>query len=134
MKFSTKKKTIRYAETDQMGVVHHSNYLLYFEEARLDWLDTLNTPYIEMEKNGIISPVVEVNLKYHNPLFFGDSYCIEIQVVKIPKVTLELTYKVFNQRNRIICTGYTKLAFLSAETKKPIAVPFHLMSKLKIDK
>lgn len=134
MKFLTKKKTIRYGETDQMGVVHHSNYLLYFEEARIDWLDSLNTPYVEMENSGIISPVVEVNLKYHNPLFFGDSYYVEIQLVRFPKATLELAYKVFNQRNQFICNGYTKLAFLSAKTKNLIAVPSHLVSQLKFDK
>ncbi|MCY4162420.1 MAG: thioesterase family protein [Flavobacteriaceae bacterium] len=133
MKFITKKKTIRYVETDQMGVVHHSNYVLYLEEARIEWLDALNTPYGEMEKNGIISPVVEVNLKYHYPLFFGDLYSVEIQLVKFPKATLELTYHVFNQNNQLICTGYTKLAFLSSETKKPIPIPSHLSSKLVAD-
>ncbi len=134
MKFLTKKKTIRYAETDQMGVVHHSNYALYFEEARIDWLNNLNTPYVEMEKKGIISPVVELRLKYHNPLCFGDSYHIEIQAVKYPKASLELAYKVFNQNNQLICSGYTKLAFLSSKTKRPIPVPSYLASKLKFDK
>lgn len=87
-----------------------------------------------MEEKGIISPVIELRLKYHNPLYFGDSYYIEIQVVKPPKASLELTYKVFNQNDQLACSGYSKLAFLLAETKKLIPVPSYLASKLEIEK
>ncbi|MCY4561443.1 MAG: thioesterase family protein [Flavobacteriaceae bacterium] len=134
MKFLSKKIQVRYAETDKMGIVHHSNYLLYFEQARIELLDYLDTPYIEMENNGVISPVVEVSLKYHNPLSFGDTYQIEIQTVKNPRASLELTYRVKNQNEKLVCTGYTKLAFMSAETKKIIRVPGNLVSKIQSER
>ena len=56
---------VRYAETDQMGVVHHSIYPQYLEISRLNWLDTLGISYKSMEEEGIMLPVFELNLKYH---------------------------------------------------------------------
>ena len=132
MIFTSCKKKVRYAETDQMGVVHHSNYVNYLEESRVEWLDNLGIPYHEMETKGIISPVLKVEIQYLKPLFFGDSYYIVIQLVKVPKVSLEFSYKVFNQNDLLIAEASTKIAFLSKVSRRLIPVPEYVLKKFSI--
>ena len=64
MQYTTKPFLVRYYETDKMGIVHHSNFLRYLEIARLEWLNKLGLDYSEIEKNGIILPVVDINISY----------------------------------------------------------------------
>ena len=68
MDYKTDKIKVRYNETDQMGIVHHSNYLKFFELARIEWLEKLNIPYEKIEQNNIILPVVRCELKFIKPL------------------------------------------------------------------
>ena len=67
---------VRYAETDKMGVVYHANYLLYMEDARTHFLETLGMPYTEMEDAGLMSPVVDAHLHYGQPLRYGDTVVV----------------------------------------------------------
>ena len=76
--FTSKPLLVRYGETDQMGVVHHSNYLRYFEVARLEWLSALGVSYTSMEKEGLIMPVIDVKVTYKTPALFDDSLTIYI--------------------------------------------------------
>ena len=129
MKFTTKQISVRYCESDQMHFVHHSNYLKYFELARLEWLTNLQISYSEMESQGILMPVVKASLKYIKPLFFGDNFNITVILKKKPKATLEFDYKILNQNNELICVGDTSLAFLSSKTKLPMRCPKFLLEK-----
>ena len=70
MNFKTKTIKVRYGETDQMRFVHHSNYLNYFELARLEWLSEMGISYAAMEFEGILMPVVSANINFKIPLFF----------------------------------------------------------------
>ena len=82
MNYTSDKIKVRYNETDQMGIVHHSNYLKFFELARIEWLEKLNMPYEEIESNNIILPVVKCELKFIKPLIFGDIFfikCLSVQ-------------------------------------------------------
>ena len=129
MEYTTKQIIVRYHETDQMHFVHHSNYLKYFELARLEWLSDLQISYAEMESRGILMPVVNASLKYIKPLVFGDNFSVTVILKKEPKATLEFDYKILNQNNELISTGNTLLAFLSSETKLPIRCPKFLLEK-----
>ena len=129
MKFTTKQISVRYCESDQMHFVHHSNYLKYFELARLEWLTNLQISYSEMESQGILMPVVKASLKYIKPLFFGDNFNITVILKKKPRATLEFDYKILNQNNELICVGDTSLAFLSSKTKLPMRCPKFLLEK-----
>ena len=129
MKFTTKQISVRYCESDQMHFVHHSNYLKYFELARLEWLTNLQISYSEMESQGILMPVVKASLKYIKPLFFGDNFNITVILKKKPRATLEFDYKILNQNNDLICVGDTSLAFLSSKTKLPMRCPKFLLEK-----
>ena len=129
MEYTTKQIIVRYHETDQMHFVHHSNYLKYFELARLEWLSDLQISYAEMESRGILMPVVNASVKYIKPLVFGDNFSVTVILKKEPKATIEFDYKILNQNNELISTGNTLLAFLSSETKLPIRCPKFLLEK-----
>ena len=129
MEYTTKQIIVRYHETDQMHFVHHSNYLKYFELARLEWLSNLQISYAEMENRGIFMPVVNASLKYIKPLVFGDNFSVTVILKKQPTATLEFDYKILNQNKQLISTGNTLLAFLSSDTKLPIRCPKFLLEK-----
>ena len=75
------RRTAQYHETDQMGVIHHANYVKWMEEARVAFLDEVfHFGYVEMEASGVFSPVVGVELKYHRPVYFADQVEIEVGI------------------------------------------------------
>lgn len=121
--FTSKPLLVRYGETDQMGVVHHSNYLRYFEVARLEWLSALGVSYASMEKEGWIMPVIDVKVTYKTPALFDDSLTIYIFLSELPRVKIIFSYEIKNQKDEIVCTGETTLAFLNAKTRKPVRCP-----------
>ena len=123
MIFTNKTTKVRYCETDQMGFVHHSNYVKFFELARIEWLDQMGISYAQMEKDGILMPVVSVNLFFKKPLYFGDTFQVTVLLDEMPKATLIFSYKITNQLQEEICTGMTKLAFLDAHRQRPIRCP-----------
>ena len=129
MNYTTDKIKVRYHETDQMGIVHHSNYLKFFEFARIEWLEKLNIPYQEIEKNKIILPVVKCELKFLKPLVFGDTFKVIVQCTKKPTSSIEFSYKIFNNSGEKTTEGKTLLAFLNSDSMKPIRCP-DMISKL----
>ena len=123
MNYTTQEIKVRYYETDQMGIVHHSNYLKFFEFARIEWLEELKMPYQEIERNKIILPVVNCELKFLKPLVFGDTFKVEVHCSKKPKSSIEFSYEIFNSRGEKTTEGRTLLAFLNSETMKPVRCP-----------
>jgi len=122
-KYISKPILVRYGETDQMGIVHHSNYLRYFEVARLEWLSFLGVSYNAMEQEGVIMPVIEVNLSYKTPALFEDKLIVEVRLDEAPKVKMKFSYSIRNQKDQIVCLGETTLAFLNSKTRKPVRCP-----------
>lgn len=122
-KYISKPILVRYGETDQMGIVHHSNYLRYFEVARLEWLSFLGVSYNAMEQEGVIMPVIEVNLSYKTPALFEDKLIVEVRLNEAPKVKMKFSYSIRNQKDQIVCLGETTLAFLNSKTRKPVRCP-----------
>ena len=129
MNYTTQEIKVRYYQTDQMGIVHHSNYLKFFEFARIEWLEKLNTPYHEIEKNKIILPVVNCEIKFLKPLVFGDTFKVIVQCTKKPTSSIEFSYKIFNNSGEKTTEGKTLLAFLNSDSMKPIRCP-EMISKL----
>lgn len=76
-------RSINYYETDQMGIVHHSNYIRYFEEARLDMMEQVGLSYAAMEEHGLIIPVLSVACEYIKPVLFGEKVQIHTRLVRI---------------------------------------------------
>ena len=85
---------VRFAETDAMGIVHHSRYLLYFEEARVAYLRHLGRPYSEMRKDGIEHAVLETFVQYRRPLRFDEVMDVHVVLAKVTRASFQLAYLV----------------------------------------
>lgn len=106
----------QYYETDQMGIIHHSNYIRWFESARIWYMNEIGVDYAEMEKQGIISPVLEVHCAYRSMVHFGDVVEIIPKIEKYNGVTLELSYEILDKKTGEIRTvGSSKHCFLNRE-------------------
>ena len=126
--FSIKIK-VRYCETDQMGLVHHGSYINYFEEARISWISNLGFSYSEMEKSGIILPVSKLNVSYLRPAYFDDDLVVNVELAEMPTSRLIFNYTIKN-KDQVVVTGTTVLAFLNKETKRPVRCPDYMLEKV----
>lgn len=107
---------VAYYETDQMGIVHHSNYIRWFEEARADLLNKLGMGYEKMEAEGIISPVLGVQASYRSMTHFGDTVLIYPRVTKYNSIRLEISYRVVDRDSGVLrCEGESQHCFLNSE-------------------
>lgn len=115
--------TTRYAETDQMGVIHHGIYATYFELARIEWLRFLGLSYAKLEIQGILLPVLSLSTEFKHPLYFEDQIQIEICLQSEPTSIIDFSYQIFNQDKVLCTTAKTRLAFVNAETRKIMRCP-----------
>lgn len=112
----TWKHKVQYYETDQMQVVHHSNYIRWFEEARVALLEEIGCPYDRLERMGIISPVLEVACQYKEMVRFGDTVEITAGISSFNGIKLCLDYEVRDVKDhRLYTTGVSRHCFLSQE-------------------
>lgn len=106
----------QYYETDQMGIIHHSNYIRWFESARIWYMQQIGVDYRDMEKMGIISPVLEVHCIYKSMVHFGDTVEIVPKVEKYNGVKLELSYRIQDKETQEIrAYGSSRHCFLDRE-------------------
>jgi len=108
---------VRYAETDRMGLLHHANYLVYFEQARTDLLRGLGTNYRDLEDQGYYLVITKVDVKYKRPAHYDDILTIRTTVVKTSPVRLEHKYEVFGPTGELCCEGATTLACVNGDGK-----------------
>ena len=109
----TYERRAYYHETDQMGVIHHSNYLKWMEEARIALMDKLGFSYKKMEELGIISPVTSVDLEYKNPTKFNDTVLINVKVLEYTGVKLTFEYEIIDKEKNVInAIGHSKHCFI----------------------
>lgn len=123
---------VRYAETDQMGVVHHGNYPQYCEIARIDWLESLGISYKSMEEEGVMLPVYEMNFRFIKPATFDQVLRIETHIRETPGVRIRFYYSIFDEKNELITTATTVLVFMDSLTKRPVRCPGYILERLKI--
>ena len=106
---------VQYYETDMMGVAHHSNYIRWMEEARIDFMDQLGFPYTEMEAKGVLSPVKSLSCDYRHPCTFGDEISIQVSVESFNGVVLAIGYEMQNQSGDTLCTARSEHVFLNRD-------------------
>ncbi|ARN70570.1 4-hydroxybenzoyl-CoA thioesterase family activone site [Nonlabens tegetincola] len=111
--------TPRYAETDQMGVVHHANYLIYLELGRMSWLDTLGFSYDEMEKNGVLLPVYNIDITYRKPIRLNDEIFVKTTIKNIPTTRVEFYYEIIDQNDVLHASANLTLVFTDANSFRP---------------
>lgn len=116
------KHKVQYYETDQMGVVHHSNYIRWFEEARTDYMEQMGMAYDQMEKSGIMSPVLTVEADYLRMVYFGSSVTIETFVKEYNGIKLTVEYRVIDDKTEMVhCRGTTKHCFID-QNGRPVSL------------
>jgi acyl-CoA thioester hydrolase len=123
---------VRYAETDQMGVVYHSHYFQYFEVARAESIRQLGFTYADMEKMGVIMPVIEVQCRYLRPALYDDLLTVKVILKELPvHHKIEFHQEVLNEKEELLATGKVILYFMEAKTMKRTVMPEQLLQKLQ---
>ena len=128
--------TARYAETDQMGIVHHSNYTVWFEAGRTEFLKNAGVSNSSIEAKGILLPLYEMNCKYKSPARYEDEILVITGLKSISRVRICFSYQVFNaETNQLLAVGETKHAWTD-KLLKPVnaerAIPeiYSVLSKI----
>ncbi len=127
IRFKTTIK-VRYYECDPMGVVHHSNYIRYFECARNEMMDAWGYTVEQCQADGITFPMASAELRFHRPALAGDFLTVTAEMDKLPLAKLVVKQQVFNQKDELCCDGVVTLGFLSAETGRPTRCPERLLA------
>ncbi len=109
----------RYAETDQMGIIHHSVYPVWFEAARTEYIKTAGITYTQLEKMGVMLPLSELGCKYMMPVHYEDEVTIVTETVRLSVSRVTFRYRVVLE-GKIMAEGTTTHAFVSTETFRPI--------------
>jgi acyl-CoA thioester hydrolase len=121
---------VRYAETDQMGVVYYGNYAQYFEVGRVELLRECGMSYSEMENGGVMLPVVHLEANYKKSALYDQLLTIETEVVEKPSVKITFNHKIYNEENELLVTGNVVLVFMDIETKKIKKAPSEILEAL----
>lgn len=118
MHISKTRLSVRYVETDKMGIVHHSNYYVYFEVGRGEYIKEIGLNYVDMEKQGIMLPLTESQCKYIEGAVYGDELIIETYVEELTPIKIVFNYNVIREKdNKILAKGKTVHPFVSIDFK-----------------
>lgn len=123
---------VRYAETDQMGVVYHANYAQYFEIGRVEWLRNQGISYKWMEENGIMLPVVSLTMNYKKPAKYDDLLTVTTILKSQTSVKIEFDYEIRNQDGELLTTGYSMLVFIDMKSGRPTLPPDYVTERLNM--
>lgn len=121
--------TVRYAETDMMGIVYHGNYLPWFEVGRTTLLKECGFPYRDLEAQGYMLPVIEIGVKYQRPALYDDTLTIITRLKERPVLRIHLEYEV-RRGDELLVTGFTTHAFIN-QAGEPVRPPGALTAKMK---
>ncbi|OYW17945.1 MAG: thioesterase [Sphingobacteriales bacterium 12-47-4] len=123
---------VRYAETDQMGVVYHSNYFPYFESARAEAIRELGFTYADMEKEGVIMPIIDVHARFFRPALYDDLITIRTTLKELPvHHKIEFHHEVFNEKEELLTTATIILYFMDKKEMKKTTMPEALRKTLE---
>lgn len=118
--------TVRYAETDMMGVVYHGSYLPWFEIGRTTLMRELGLPYRDLEAQGYHLPVLEVGVKYRRPALYDDTITVVTTLSERPLLRIRLEYEVL-RGNELLATGFTVHAFID-RSGRPVRPPANALA------
>lgn len=122
MKKVTESIKVRYQETDQMGVVYHANYLVWFELGRTAFIEALGFTYADLEKSAVLSPVTHVSIDYHQPARYGTDCIVTTWVKAYNGLKTTYAYEIKDSNGVCLVTGETDHVIVKAETFKPISM------------
>ena len=123
---------VHFYNTDEMGVVHHSNYIRWFETGRVEYLRSIGITLTEMMSDGILFPITEVRAKYLHAAKFDDDLELETTAVELSKVKMEFKYKIRRVSDGLLLVkGYSQNVFTNTETGKISRIPEKYFSKMQ---
>ena len=126
---------VRYYEADPMGIVHHSNYIRYFECARDEMIASWGYGIEACAADGIVFPVVSLSIRYHAPLRIGDTVKVTAGIAKLPAAKLTVEQAVYNQDGVLCAEGTVVLGFINSATGRVMPCPpkfLSLMEKMDV--
>ena len=121
----------RYAETDQMGVVYYGNYPQYLELGRVEWLRSIGFTYKAMEEEGVMMPVVSLQIQYKKPALYDELITIRTKLKELPSTKIEFDYEILNEKGELLSTANTVLVFVDARTFRPVRCPEKVLNLIK---
>jgi acyl-CoA thioester hydrolase len=122
--------TVRYAETDMMGIVYHGNYLPWFEVGRTTLLKECGLPYRELEAQGYLLPVIELGVKFLKPALYDDTLTIVTRLLERPLLRIRLEYEV-RRGEELLVTGFTVHSFIN-KAGEPVRPPPAFKEKMRV--
>ena len=114
------KHKVQYYETDKMGIVHHSNYIRWMEEARVDFLERIGWSYDQLEKVGLVSPVLSLNIDYNHPTYFSDIVSIDVEILELKMSKMRVGYKMTNEEGKVVAKCESSHGFLLSSGRPAI--------------
>ncbi|MFB6467761.1 acyl-CoA thioesterase [Cytobacillus sp. Hz8] len=111
---------VRYAETDQMGVVYHANYLVWMELGRTKIIEELGFNYAELEKDGIISPVIDIQASYKKPVRYGEMAKVKTWIEEYDGLRVTYAYEIFTEDGSIAVEGKSVHICVKKDSFRPI--------------
>ncbi len=118
---------VRYGETDRMGFVYYGNYAEYFEVGRVEALRSLGFAYRALEDDGVLLPVHDMQIRYHQPARYDDLLTIRTMIVTLPSVRINFRYEVLSATGELLTEASTTLVFVDAATMRPRRAPDELV-------
>ncbi len=121
---------VRYADTDQMGVVYYGNYARFYEIGRTELIRDLGLPYTQLEESGVMMPVFSVESKFRDVIRYDELITIETTVHDLPSVRMGFHHRIFNEAGKLVHEGNAVLVFLDMESNRPVRAPQKLVELL----
>ena len=121
---------VPYGDVDRMGFLYHSHYVELFDMGRTELMRSIGLPNAEIEADGVMLPVLKVEVNYRNPAYYDDLLTIRTTLSEMPGVKIRFDYEVFRENGDRITTGSVTLAFMHADTKTACRPPQRLLEKL----
>ncbi|WP_026570260.1 MULTISPECIES: thioesterase family protein [Sediminibacillus] len=122
MKIAKTPIKVRYQETDQMGVVYHANYLVWFEIGRTSFIEELGFKYHEMENLGVVSPVVDADLSFKQPIRYGQDAFVDTWIKEYDGLRVSYGYRIYNQEGSTAVTGSTRHVVVKKDSFRPVSI------------
>lgn len=121
----------RYDEVDQMGYVYHANYVSYCHQARTELLRKFGVNDKVLEEDGIMMPVIEMNLKYLKPSGYDEELTVKTRIKELPTTRFKFDFIFENNIGEIVCKANTTVVFVDSVTRKPNRIPVFVLDGLK---